>query len=710
MSEKYKIRPSGRHLLTIGRDLIQNCDAAVIELIKNAYDADSPDVRIEFKGDLIRKEISIVISDSGHGMSRETVLNNWMVPSTQDKFNRQKSPLGRIMQGRKGIGRYAASILGSSLLLETVTNNGEKTTATINWSDFNDAQFLDDVEVIIETTNVAATSGTKLTIKGGDEFLTEWDKNRFKNLQFELRKLVSPPNEDQFKIHLVICDFPGVVHLDEIIESYPILELFDYRIMGTINKDGHADLMYSCQKTSNIPDEQIAINVNPTNCGELSFDIRVYDREPEAIQSLIERGLRDKSGNYVGKLQAKELLNIFNGVSVYRNGFRIRPLGDADFDWLKLNERRVQNPSRQISSNQVIGYVQIQSEDLSNLTEKSARDGLKENSAFASLKKITEKVIAEIEARRFLYRSQSGLSRTHPSVERELEKIYSSEKLKRDVQTKLEGNQVDVKVTNEILEMINKDTESKSKVIDEIRKAVAIYQGQATLGKIIAVILHEGRRPLNYFRNEIPNIEHWHKKFAENGDPEKLEKIMSTLPKISQNSNFLVNLFKKLDPLAGGKRSAKKTLKLKKTIQDALSIFDAQIQSQAVDVEVLGSSDFSFLAWHQDIDAIFVNLCDNSLYWMEERKIESRKINIEIVLEGAILRHIDYHDTGPGIDPKFIISGVIFEPDFSTKPSGTGLGLAIAGEAASRNGFEIKAFESKHGAWFRLQTKLESKI
>ena len=55
-----------------------------------------------------------------------------------------------------------------------------------------------------------------------------------------------------------------------------------------------------------------------------------------------------------------------------------------------------------------------------------------------------------------------------------------------------------------------------------------------------------------------------------------------------------------------------------------------------------------------------------------------------------------------------IASEVIFEPQFSTKPSGTGLGLPIAGEAAARNGLELKAFESDTGAWFRLQVVAEN--
>jgi hypothetical protein len=57
----YKIRPAGRHLLTIGRDLIQDNYAAVVELAKNAYDADSPDVNIEFRAAPDRSGYRIII-------------------------------------------------------------------------------------------------------------------------------------------------------------------------------------------------------------------------------------------------------------------------------------------------------------------------------------------------------------------------------------------------------------------------------------------------------------------------------------------------------------------------------------------------------------------------------------------------------------------------------------------------------------------------
>ena len=715
-SGTYKIRPSGRHILTIGRDLIQDRYAAVVELVKNAYDADSPDVYIEFKTSSDSSRYDIVISDHGHGMSRDTVINKWMVPSTRDKLERGISPGGRVMQGRKGVGRYAASILGTDLLLETVTAEGEKTTVYIIWKGFEDAQFLDDIEILIETAESSEPAGTRLTMTGDNELLTEWDEKQFKKLQFELKKLKSPVSatisqdhsDDDFRINLSVHCFQDIRDIKETIEPYPLFDLFDYRVTGSISAEGTGTLIYSIQKVRNVIDEEIPIDEGPTGCGELTLDIRVYDREKEAIDSLIGRGLKDDSGNYVGKNQARELLNDFNGIGVYRNGFRIRPLGDADFDWLKLNEQRVQNPSLRIGSNQAIGYVEIQSEEQSGLIEKSARDGLRENTAFDRLKEITKSVIAKLEERRFDYRRKAGLSRPALKIERQLEQLFSFDKVKRDIRAQLNRGGIDQVITERVIEAISKDEEIKNKVTDEIRQAVAIYQGQATLGKIINVVLHEGRRPLSYFRNQIPNLEYWYESFQKTGSLESLEKIMPAVQGIGQNAEVFVKLFNRLDPLAAGKRAARKSLVLKKTIMDTFSIFEEKMKSRNVSAEFTGSDDFRFPSWPQDIYAIFANLVDNSLYWMNEEKDSEKKICIELVTEGDSLLHIDYRDTGTGIEPGLIASEVIFEPQFSTKPSGTGLGLAIAGEAAARNGLELKAFESVQGAWFRLQSIIEN--
>ena len=717
----YKIKPAGRHLLTIGRDLIQDNYAAVVELVKNAYDADSPDVQLEFMMSPLHSGYSIVISDHGHGMSRDDVVNKWMVPSTEDKFERRKSPSGRTMQGSKGVGRYAASILGTELLLETVSVAGEKTTVHFAWKDFESAKYLDDVEIRLETTEVSEPSSTRLTINGDDEFLGEWDQKRFEKLQFELKKLKSPVDtvfkNNEFRINLRISGFPGVEDIDEVIEPYLLFDLYDYKIAGKIGPDGKGKITYSSQKARNLSDEYIDFDIKKevpfnfgksTRYGNFKIDVRAFDRDNDAIESLIGRGLKEESGNYVGKNQARQLLNTYNGVGVYRNGFRIRPLGDADFDWLKLNARRAQNPSLHLGNNQVIGYVQIESDYWYDLEEKSARDGLKENAAFNRLKEVTLAVIRQLERRRFEYRRKAGLSRPAIKVERELGRLFSFDALKRNIRRQLTEDGCNQPTIDRIIEIVGQVEKDKDRDAYEIRQALRVYQGQATLGKILNVIVHEGSQPLSYFRNQIPNLRYWRERFQETGDLGKLEKMLSIADGVEENMEIFVKLFGRLNPLAAGKRAAKKPLELKKTIENTLSVFENEMKSEDVSTEIRGTDSFKFSAWSQDIYVIFTNLIDNSLYWMSQKKGTKRQIKIELVTDGNSLSHIDYRDSGPGIEPCLIENVVIFEPEFSTKPDGTGLGLAIASEAAERNGLELKAFTSDEGAYFRLQPKMEN--
>ncbi len=716
----YKIKPAGRHILTIGRDLIQDNYAAVIELVKNAYDADSPHVNIEFKKipSLSEYSISIVISDHGHGMSRDDIINKWLVPSTEDKIKRGKSPAGRILQGSKGVGRYAASILGNNLHLKTVTNKGEKTTVYVEWDKFEVAQYLDDVEIPIKTVEVSEPSGTVLTINGKDNFLKEWDKKRFEKLRFELKKLTSPMSNifnnegsnDYFRINLKVEGFSAPEDVEETIEPFPIYELFDYKISGTIDANGNGVLAYSNQRKRNSREEEIPFNnrEEKTGCGKLNIDIRVFDRETEAINALSKRGLEEHVDSPFGRLTARQLLNYYNGIGVYRNGFRIRPLGDAGFDWLKLNARRVNNPTLRIGSNQVIGYVQIQSEDESDLIEKSARDGLKENVAFNRLQAITKRVISELEIRRFKYRKNTGQSRSPVKVEESLQGLFSSEELIENVKKHLQKDEVNKKTVEKTIEFINQDVQEKNKIVDEIQTIVAIYQVDATLGKIVSIILHEGRKPLGYFNSQIPNLKYWFETFQKTNDPIAFENIIRIASGMVQSADIFVKLFKRLDPLAARRSTVKKPLPVKKTIQGVCSIFEKEMESNNISLEIRGPDNLKYSARVQDIYSIFINLIDNSIYWIREDNAEVRKIIIEFKMDGSTLRYIDYYDTGPGIDPEEIESEVIFVPGFTNKPNGTGLGLSIAGEAAARNSLRLEVYEADDGAHFRLQPEKES--
>ncbi len=693
------------HLRYLERDGV-TCDGEKGQV----YSADADD----FLADMDAKEYQIVISDGGHGMSRSDVVERWLVPSTNDKLKRKVSPKGRVLQGRKGVGRFAASILGDDLLLETTTNSGETTSVFVEWETFEDAHYLDEVELLIDTRESASEPGTILTIKGSAEGLEEWNDAQFRRLMYELRKLTPPTaavsgvelKQEKFDIKLKISGFEGVQDSEETIESFPILEFYDYMISGYVDDSGAGILRYSTQKIENASDEEISVDFSgffEKSCGALHFDIRVYDRNKDDIDQLIRRGLKDKEGNYLGSLAARQLLNFNNGVGVYRNGFRIRPLGDAQFDWLKLNQKRIQNPSMKIGGNQVIGFVHIEPEERSGLIEKSARDGLKENAAYERLIDVTTKVIEELETRRFALRRSLDLGKPKSRVEKQIRQLFSDDHIKTDIVHRLERAGIGEKVTKEISEILSKDIAAKNKAAESIRQTVAVYQGQATLGKIVNVVLHEGRRPLNFFRNQVPNLEYWGKVFDENPISENLAKIIPIAQELGHNADVFAQLFSRLDPLAAGKRTDARSFKLSEALSGSLKVFENTLSDLGVDTHLEGSKNFEFVGWKQDFYAIFTNLIDNSLYWMSEKKTGSPSIFIRFEVDEGKLVFIDYRDNGPGIDKSLIESEIIFDPEFSTKRDGTGLGLAIAGEAASRNNLELNVLESDKGAYFRLQ-------
>jgi anti-sigma regulatory factor (Ser/Thr protein kinase) len=734
----YYIKPAGRHIFTIGSELIKDQHAALVELVKNAYDADSRSVEIKFSAFELPntgKGVTIEITDKGHGMSFETVTTTWMVPSTQNKLNNKLSKSGnRIVQGRKGIGRYAVSLLGEELILETVDEDtGILTTALINWNEFKSATYLSDVPIEIESVSSNKEKGTTLIIQGNNNDLEQWNDKEILFLIKELKKLI-PPTQDledfsnidksPFEIKVKFDkNFPVLKHAGMVydIEPYELLDLYHYRIWGSINEKGEAKLKYSNPRLNNSSIKDVIINIKLGNektgikymderersfCGNVKVDFRVYDRDPESIQNLINRGLKSpETGDSLGKREARSLLNEFNGIGVYRGGFRIRPLGDSGFDWLKLDSRRLQTPALRIGGDQVIGFVYIESEENSKLEEKSARDGLKENSQYFGLIEISQAILVQLEIRRFNYRKKIGLSRKKRNIEDKVNSLFLFDDLKDNIVNELDKYKIDKDTQSKIIELITEKEQDNNKIADEIKKSIAIYQGQATIGKIINFVLHEGNRSLNFFRNKIPTIKKLTDKLDNEFDENILKETVVNLDKIVIHSKLLHNLFKKINPLAS-RRTKKKEFFLIKTINESIDIFEQEINKQEITINVLCPNNLKIYGWKGDFNATFTNLIDNSIYWLNDSGIDSKEISIKVHTTPDLIT-IHFSDNGPGILEEFIESQVIFDTEFTTKTEGGGLGLAISGEAMARNDGQLKAEypSSGEGAFFIIEIK-----
>ena len=138
------LRPRARLIGLIGEDLISDEPVAVVELVKNAYDADATHVTVSFNPE----SDQLVVEDDGHGMDLATVLGTWFEPGTVSKKQEEKSPNGRIYQGAKGIGRFASARLAGSLYLESRTDpDDDAVTVLFEWGSFNDESYLDEIGV-----------------------------------------------------------------------------------------------------------------------------------------------------------------------------------------------------------------------------------------------------------------------------------------------------------------------------------------------------------------------------------------------------------------------------------------------------------------------------------------------------------------------------------------------------------------------------------
>jgi C4-dicarboxylate-specific signal transduction histidine kinase len=372
-----------------------------------------------------------------------------------------------------------------------------------------------------------------------------------------------------------------------------------------------------------------------------------------------------------------------------------------------LDRERVQNPSFKIGSDQVIGFIHIQSEEESGLEEKSARDGLKETSGYFGLQEICKQIFIKLEERRFIYRQSVGLGRSGRDINAKINVLFNFKDLKEKINKELDLLGVSEKQKQQINKIISEKEEKNNKIADELKQAIALYQGQATIGKIVNVILHEGRKPLGYFKNQIPLISEWAAELHDQYDQELLDKIVDRLSVIDEQSNVFIKLFGKLDPLSAKKRDRKKDFKLRQVIENVKDVFLSELESQHIEYNIDCDINLTCYGWQEDFYIVFTNLVDNSIYWLQGNTAKPKKINFKVYEEENLLI-IEYRDSGPGIEKHLIESEIIFEPEFSQKTGGgTGLGLAISGEAIARNDGELKVIYSDDGAFFKMEVKIQ---
>ena len=373
MKDSLNFRVSAELKNILGRDLITSPDIAILELVKNSYDAHASKVEITFDDDYL------CIADNGKGMSKSDLIDKWLFVAysaksdgTEDKSYRSK--FKRHYAGAKGIGRMSCDRLARNLTLTTRSAEENKTERLqVDWSVFeiNKQTEFDTINIPHETTDdlpkfpLNSPTGTILEFTG---LHFPWRREDIKRLKRSLEKMINPfsGTDDDFQIEIIAQEM-----MDEDKEATSPHDVINGVIANSI-----ADVLKlkTTQIESRIQDGKIHTTLSDR--GIVMYEIEennfAYHKLKVASISLFFLN-RAAKYNFSAKMGVTPVS--YGNVFLFRNGFRIFPFGEPYDDSWGLNRRQQQGRNRFLGTRNLFGRVDVETDDVDLIKEVSSRDG-----------------------------------------------------------------------------------------------------------------------------------------------------------------------------------------------------------------------------------------------------------------------------------------------------------------------------------------------
>lgn len=337
----------------LGREMITNEVVAIFELVKNSCDANARNVYIEF--DKVKNVI--VISDDGVGMSSEDIISKWLSLAYSFKSESMKNDTD-YYAGSKGIGRLACDRLGSKLKLRTTCADSDfYSIIEVDWDNFekDPSGSFEGVDLLYsETSKISREeSGTVIEISN---IRDKWDSKQLLKLESSLSKLINPFEEIRIcNIHLIIKNDDLLNSVENKVINNNVLELL---------KD--KTTMVICEFYENIVVELIDRGKKIYKVERLKNDTLL-----ENIKIQVFYLNRKAKYTFTSKMGNQR---DYGSIFVYKNGFRVFPYGEIDFDPFGLDTRKTQGMMRYIGNRELLGCISI-NDNKGHFIEISSRDG-----------------------------------------------------------------------------------------------------------------------------------------------------------------------------------------------------------------------------------------------------------------------------------------------------------------------------------------------
>lgn len=664
MKNKTHIRFSINVLKRLGEELYSDLTLGLLELVKNAYDADARNCAIEFENIFNIKndeqfslfsqlQSKIIIRDDGIGMTDEDIIQNWLLLGESQKNITQKTELGRTPVGNKGLGRLAALRLGQKAILKTVSQHDlyKQYQLIIDWAAYDVVKAVEDIELEIQTSEFSEpqTVGTEIIIEDINQTISA---KQIEKLARSLILLTFPfaNDESSFKATLNIPEYQKAEKLVQqgyFQEAEFHLVAYIENQMTTVNVfDWKGNQLYQAAHT----DIRLKNPKQGYMMPDAKFELWVFNFESRAFST--------RSST---KKEIQNWLEKYGGVHFYYNGLRVLP-GEKQENWLGDSLKRITD-GKKITN--LIGQLLVHDEK-QLLCQTTDRHGFIENAAYADLQQFT------IDVNNWLAKRWQQEVKKKQQAEKERLKQEEDE-ASRDLQDAID-NISDEQERKRVKEESTKREKKYKQKINKIRKELQLYRTLSTTGITAAVFAHESQsNPLKVIHGSINTIERRTKQLVEYKI--YFEKLENQVKRIKNSANALSVLSNVALSLVASEKRHHCKLDIHATIQKTLDLFQSFIETRDVEIQLEFSEQIPYIYGSEAaLESIIANLLNNSLVAFEKKNLVQRCILIHTKITG---KYVSIHvlDNGTGIEG-IAVEDIWLAGETTTK-NGTGLGLTI---------------------------------
>jgi signal transduction histidine kinase len=675
-----RIRFTPEILRRLGEELNPNIDQGILELVKNAYDADATECHIWLDAGLDGE--TVVVEDDGTGMDVDGIVNGWLVLGSSQKSTTRPTLLGRTPAGNKGLGRLAALRLGHSAVLTSRPRGREDAyRVELDWDEFDRAPTVDDVAVQIAVTDASLTHGTRIELANLRKRIGRVDARR---LARALVLLADPfaDGTSSFRPHLHSVEFKDLAqsverrYFDDA-EFHLIARLVDGRAEAQV-VDFHGNILWRARH------EDLAHRNgrNLYTAPDVQFDLWVYILSQANFQA---RQTELKA--------VREWLGHFGGVHAYWNGLRVAPYGNPGNDWLDINLARAQSPEFRPSTNTSIGRIKIVDPD-GRMVQKTDRSGFIEDDAYDAIRRFAKDALDWM-ARRRLDEREAMRTTTKKTAKVDTD---AGERIVREQITRIADEE-----QKQLLEKAFTQYERARNLEQEaLQREVLLYRTLATAGITAATFAHElDGNSLKRIYIATSSLDYMAKKIESGDGPMSLlvRQIRGAADSLGVLSAATLGL------IDSDKRRQVKVL-LDEVVQEVSQIFRPFLEFREVALELnqRGPGAPFIRGSRAAVESIITNLLNNALVALERADIPDRKIQVTSeVRETTWILQVA--DNGPGID---LPLNDIWLPGETTRVGGTGLGLTIVRDSVADLNGTVSAIAKGDfgGAVFTIQLPL----